>query len=60
MNKVKEILLSKQAKRFYWTTLAGFLGVIIVGLNNLDWLYAPVLIAIISGITKELNNKYSK
>ena len=60
MDKVKQILLSTQAKRFYWTTLAGFLGVILVGLTEIDWVYAPVLIAVIAGITKEINNKYSK
>jgi hypothetical protein len=53
-----EFLKSNQAKRFYWQTFAGFLGLAIVFLSSIDWIYAPVIIALISGITKELNNKY--
>ena len=55
MNYVKEFFTSTLFKRFLWTTLAGFLGLVVVYLGNIDWIYAPVIIAIISGITKELN-----
>ncbi len=53
-------LISKTAKRFYWTTLAGFLGLIVVQLTNSDWIYAPMVMAVVAGITKELNNYLSK
>ena len=55
MNYIKDFLQSTMFKRFLWTTLAGFLGLVAVYLGNIDWIYAPVIIAIISGITKELN-----
>jgi hypothetical protein len=55
MNKLKKILLSNKAKAFYWTTLNGFIVVIISGLAEIDWVYAPLLIAILNGITKYLN-----
>jgi len=58
METLKQILISKQAKRFYWTTLAGFLGLSIMFLGNIDWVYAPMMIAVINGITKEINNRY--
>lgn len=44
-------------KRFLWQTLAGFLGLAVVFLGNIDWVYAPVVIAIIAGVTKEINNR---
>lgn len=53
-----DFLKSNTAKRFYWQTFAGFLGIVIVFLGSIDWIYAPVIIALISGITKELNLKY--
>ncbi len=47
-------------KRFLWNTFNGFIGVLIVYLTDIGWEYAPIVIAILNGITKELNNKYGK
>ena len=60
LNTIWSFLTSKLAKRFYWTTLAGFLGLIVVQLTNSDWVYTPIVIGIIAGITKEINNYLSK
>jgi len=57
MNYVKDFLTSTIVKRFAWTTLAGFLGLAVVYLGQIDWIYAPVIIALIGGITKKLNTK---
>lgn len=59
MEKLKEVLTSKIARRFYWQTAGGFLGLAVIYFQGLNWLYAPVVIAIIQSITKELNNRYS-
>jgi hypothetical protein len=58
MNYIKDFLQSTMFKRFLWTTLAGFLGMVVVYLGSIDFVYAPVIIAIIAGITKEINEKY--
>ena len=58
METFKKIFLSKQAKSFYWTTANGFLGVIIVGVAELDWTFAPLCIALLNGITKYINKNY--
>lgn len=60
MQSIKEFLLSTTAKRFYWTTFAGFLGLVVIYLGGINWVYAPFLIALISGITKEINKKLSE
>ena len=60
MEKLKEVLLSKQAKRFYWTTFAGFLGLLIIYFQGLSYAWVPVATAIIAGITKEVNNYLSE
>jgi hypothetical protein len=58
METILEFLKSNLAKRFYWQTFAGFLGLMIVFLGSIDWIWAPIIISIISGATKEINNKY--
>ena len=57
--KIKDVLTSRIAKRFYWQTLGGFLGLVVIYLSGINWIYAPLVIALIQGITKELNNKLS-
>ncbi len=59
MEKLKQVLFSKQAKRFYWNTINGAIGILIIYLMKLNWVYAPFLIAILNGITKEINNNLS-
>jgi len=58
MNTLIEFLKGSTAKRFYWQTFDGFLGLVVVFLGGIDWIYAPVIIALIIGLTKELNKKY--
>lgn len=57
MKKFKTFLTSKTAKRFYWNTANGLIGLFIVFLTEVDYIYAPVIIAILNGITKEINKK---
>jgi len=52
---IKEFLTTKRMQTFYWTTLNGFIGVIIVGVADLNWAYAPIIIAVLNGITKYVN-----
>ncbi len=58
MDKIISILTSTVAKRFYWTTFAGFLGLVAVYVSGIDSIYTPIIIAIIAGATKEINSKY--
>ena len=60
MQKIKKVLFSKQAKRFYWQTLNGAIGLGIMFVTGLDWIFAPAIIAILNGFTKEINNYLSK
>ena len=60
MNTVKEILISKQAFRLYWQIGNGFIGVAILLLAGLEWYYAPIIIAVLNSVTKEINNNMSK
>jgi hypothetical protein len=60
MQKLKAFLTSTPLKRFYWTTADGFLGYAIVWVGGLDYLWTPIVIAVLVGITKGLNNYYSE
>ena len=60
MEILKKFLLGTDAKRFYWTTFAGFLGLVVIYLSGINSIYTPIVIALIAGITKKLNNEYSK
>lgn len=51
----KMAVTSKAAKRFYWNTLNGAIGVAITYFSGINWLYAPVIIGILNGATKEIN-----
>lgn len=58
MEFLKTFFTSKQAKRFYWQTIGGFLGLLVIMLQSPEvasYWYAPLIIAMIQGITKELN-----
>lgn len=57
---LKKIFLSNKAKTFYWTTLNGFIVIIVGGLADMNWFYAPFLIALLNGITKYINLNYIK
>lgn len=58
--QVLDFLKSKIAKRFYWNTLNGFIGLVIVYFTQIDWLYTPIIIGVLNGITKEINTYLSK
>jgi len=59
MEQIVEFLTSTIAKRFYWNTLAGVLGLVVVYVSGINWLYAPLVIALANGITKEINTYLS-
>jgi hypothetical protein len=58
MEKIIEVLKSTAAKRFAWQTLGGALGLVIIVITDTNWIYAPLVIAFIQGITKEINTRY--
>lgn len=57
--QLKTFLVSSTAKRFYWNTLTGAIGLLAVFFGEIDFIYAPVIIAILNGATKEIN-KYNQ
>ena len=59
MEKIKAILLSVPAKRLYWTTAGGFVALALVYFQGLNVWYVPLITAILTGISKEVNNKIS-
>jgi len=58
METIKTFLTSTAAKRFYWQTANGFVGLLITYLAQINWAYAPLVIAGLNFLTKELNNKF--
>jgi len=60
MDQVLTALKSTQAKRFYWHTFNGALGLLIIILGDLNVAWTPLVIALLNGITKEINNNYLK
>jgi len=60
MNTIIDFLKSKQAKRFYWQTANGAIGLIIVYFTELNWAYAPIIISALNLATKEINNYLSQ
>ena len=60
MQKLKEILTSKFAKRLYWTTAGGFVALAVVYVSGIDMWWTPLAIAILTGLTKEVNNRLSE
>lgn len=60
MNKIKEVLLSKQARRFYWTFADGFVAFAIVWVGGINLWWAPLVMALLTSLTKEVNNRLSQ
>jgi len=56
MNYVEEFFMSKAVRRFAWTTLAGFLGLVAIYIGGFDMWWSPFVIALIAGITKSINS----
>jgi hypothetical protein len=57
-DKIIAVLTSTTAKRFYWQTANGLIGLTISAVLELNLAYAAVIVAILNGVTKEINNKY--
>jgi hypothetical protein len=60
MEKIKKFLLSKQAKRLYWTTAGGFVALALVYVSGESLWWTPLATAILTGITKEINSYLSR
>lgn len=60
LNNIIQILTTNKAKAFYWQTVNGFVIVVATGLADIDWVYAPLFIAILNGVTKYLNTNFLK
>jgi len=58
MKKLKEVLTSNKAKAFAWQTANGIIALAILYCSDLNWAYAPVLIAGLNMLTKHINTKY--
>jgi hypothetical protein len=58
MKKLKEVLTSNKAKAFGWQIANGIIALIILYCSDLNWAYAPVLIAGLNTLTKYINQKY--
>jgi hypothetical protein len=57
-DKIIKILTSTTAKRFYWQTFNGLIGLTISAVLELNLAYAAVIVAVLNGITKEINTRY--
>jgi hypothetical protein len=55
VGKIIKFLTSNKMKTFYWSTVNGFIVIATLQLTEIEWIYAPILIAILSGITKYIN-----
>ena len=60
MDKIKAILLSNFAKRLYWNFANGVVGLGLVYISGESLWYAPLVIAVLNGLTKEINMKLSE
>jgi hypothetical protein len=58
-NKIKTFLTSNTVKRFYWNLLSGAVGGAVTYFSGISWVYAPFIIAILNGISKEMNTYFS-
>jgi len=64
MKNIKEKLLQfikhPKLEAFLWQTLNGFLAISIVIISDLEWQYAPLIIAGLNFLTKWINTNYLK
>lgn len=54
---LKTFLVSSTAKRFYWNTANGIIGLLITYYTGSNLALAPLYIAALNGITKAINKK---
>jgi len=55
---IKNFLKSPRFKAFCWTTLNGFITLVIVNFAEIDWVYSPIVIAALNNLTKYINQTY--
>ena len=53
-----KLFASKRFKTFAWQTLNGFLALAIIQLGEVQWQYAPMIIAALNYTTKWVNKTY--
>lgn len=58
MNRLKELLDRSETKTFFWQTMNGGLMLALVFSTEIDWVFAPLLIALLNGLTKHINKNY--
>jgi hypothetical protein len=59
-NVLKGFLISNTAKRFYWQAGNGLVAGLVVYLTDIKWEYLLLIVPVLNGITKEINNQLSK
>jgi hypothetical protein len=64
MKNIKEKFLQfikhPKLEAFLWQTLNGFLAISIVIISDLEWQFAPIIIAGLNFLTKWVNTQYIK
>lgn len=58
INFLVKTFTSKAAKRFYWQFFVGLIGLLIAAIAELNVAQGALIVAILQGITKEINNRY--
>jgi len=58
MKTIIDFLKSDVATRFYWNVLYGAIGLVIVFLSGESYAWAPVVIALLNGVSKEVRKKF--
>ena len=58
MEKLKEILTSKQAKTIYWQLGNGLLLLAGMYITDINWVYAPFVLPFIYQVSKYINQTY--
>ena len=56
--KILDFLKSNIARTFYWTTLVNAFGLAMILVADLDFVYAPLILAVLNGATKYINKTY--
>jgi hypothetical protein len=57
---IKKFLQDKRLETWLWESFNALLVISIAILADIDWYYAPIVIAVLNQITKYLNVKFIK
>jgi len=60
LNNLITFFKDPKFEAFWWMSANAFLTLIAVQLTNIDWVYAPFIIALLNTATKIINTKYIK